>query len=124
MITYEMLEEARLLAIQLKELKAKEMNLRKEIAFDLGDGLDPGTHTIVRDGFQIKLKLGVSYTLVQDELIELMEMNALTDEELGLIRTKYDLKLAEYKKAGYTETLDEVIIVKPSAPTLEITLGE
>lgn len=124
MITHDMLEEARVLKIQLNEIKAKEMALRKVIADEIGSGLDVGTHTITRDGFIVKLKLGVSYSFDQDELLFMMNEGMLSDEELSLIRTKYDLRLADYKRAGTTENLDEVIIVKPSAPSLEITLGE
>lgn len=120
----DLLELARHLAIQLKELKVREMEVRKEIALELGENLGPGTHKFSLHGFKIKLKLGVSYSFDQEELVNLMENNLLTDEELSLVRTKYDLKLADYKNAGNTETLDDVIIVKPSAPTLEITLGE
>ncbi len=123
-MNHELLEEARQLAIQLKELKEREMEVRKTIAYELGLDLDLGTHKFELFGFKVKLKLGVSHSFDQDELRDLMEQNLLTDEELSLIRTKYDLKLADYKKAGNTETLDDCIIVKPSAPTLEITLGE
>lgn len=120
----ELLEEARMLAIQLKEIKVREMELRKEIVLELVKDLSTGTHKFSIEGYKVKVKLGVSYSFDQEALIELMDDNLLTDEELGLIRTKYDLRLADYKEAGNTETLDDVIIVKPSAPTLEITLGE
>ena len=123
-MNHELLEEARLMAIQLRELKAKEMELRKQIVYELAKDADVGTHNFSLHGFAIKVKLGVSYSFDQEELVDLMDRNLLTDEELSLIRTKYDLKLADYKKAGNTETLDDVIIVKPSAPSLEITLGE
>lgn len=124
MITYEMLEDQRTMAIELKELKEKEMDLRRKIADELGGDNGPGTYKSSQDGFNIVLKLGVSYSLDQEELVDLMDRDLLTDEELELIRTKYDLKLADYKKSGNTETLDDVIIVKPSAPTLLVTLGE
>lgn len=124
MITYEMLEDQRTMAIELKELKEREMDLRRKIADELGGDNGPGTYKSSQDGFNIVLKLGVSYSLDQEELVDLMDRDLLTDEELELIRTKYDLKLADYKKSGNTETLDDVIIVKPSAPTLLVTLGE
>ena len=123
-MNHELLEEARQLAIQLKELKAREMEVRKTIAYELGLDKDIGTHNFELFGFKVKLKLGVSYAFEQDELVDLMNRNLLTDEELSLVRIKYDLRLADYKKAGNTETLDDVIIVKPSAPSLYITLGE
>lgn len=124
MITAEMLEKQRELAIQLKAIREEEMDLRKQIAMELGKDRDIGTHHFSQDGFIITLRLGVSYSFDQESLLDLMDQGILTEEELGLIRTKYDLKLADYKKAGNTETLDDVIIVKPSAPTLLVTLGE
>lgn len=125
MITPEMLDKARIFAIRLKALKVEEMALRRVIAEELGKDLDIGTHNFEQDGFKIKLKLGVGYSLDQAELQYAMDEGFLAQEELDLIRTKYDLKLAEYKAAGFnTETLDEYIIVKPSAPSLEIVLGE
>lgn len=125
MVTTEMLERARMLAIQLKEIKAEEMELRREIVSEIAGDLDVGTHVLDRDGFKIKVRIGVSYGLVQDELQELIDTGQLTEEENDLVRIKYDLKLADYKKAGFnTDSLDEVIVVKPSAPSLDITLGE
>lgn len=125
MITPEMLDKARVFAIRLKALKIEEMALRKVIAEELGKDLDIGTHNFEQDGFKIKLKLGVGYSLDQAELQYAMDEGFLAQDELDLIRIKYDLKLAEYKAAGFnTETLDEYIIVKPSAPSLDIILGE
>ncbi len=100
------------------------MEIRKTIAYELGLDLELGTHHFVLHGFKIRLKLNVTYTLDQEELLDLMNDNLLTEEELDLIKITYKLSLSEYKKAGNTETLDDVIIVKPAAPSLEITLGE
>jgi len=121
----DMLERSRALAIQLREIKKEEMDLRVAIADILGEGKAPGTHTFEQDGFIIKLKLGLNHSLIQDELKEALEDERLSEEELELLRTKYDLRLADYKKADFnTDVLDEFVIVKPSAPTLTITLGE
>jgi hypothetical protein len=120
----ELLEEERQLAIQLKNIKDREMELRVKIADRLGKGLDPGTHNFIRDGFRVKLKLGLNYSLDQSAVHELIAEELLSDEELDAIRTKYELKLTDYKSLDNSETLDDAIIVKPAAPTLIIELGE
>ena len=50
----------------------------------------------------------------------------LSDEEFNIFWCHTcDLKMADYKKADFnTDNIDEVIIIKPSAPTLVIELGE
>lgn len=121
----EKLEQSRVYAIQLKALKKVEMDLRVEIAAELGADRQPGTHDFEIDGLKVKLKLGLNYSLIQDELQEAIEDERLNEEEMELLRLKYDLRLGDYKKADFnTEALDEFIIVKPSAPTLVIELGE
>ena len=121
----EKLERNRALAIQLKEIKAEEMALRVEIAQELGADKQPGTHDFEIDGMKVKLKLGLNYSLDQAELKDAIEDERLDEEELELLRIKYDLRLADYKKADFnTDNLEDCMIVKPSAPTLVIELGE
>lgn len=119
------LEQHRVMAAQLKTLKEEEMKLRVKIVEKLTKKDDsPGTKNFTREGMRVKVKLGLNYNLDQEELVSLMTQGLLTEEELGAIRTKYELKLAEYKRLDNPETLDDVIIVKPAAPTLSVELGE
>ena len=121
----EKLEASRIMAIQLSELKKAEMSLRLEIAQELGGPRGPGTYNFEMDGLKVKLKLSNNTSLDQEELNTAIEDDRLTDEEKELIRWKGDLKMADYKKADFeTDNLDELIIVKPSAPTLTIEIGE
>ena len=121
----EQLEQHRVMKAQLLKLKDEEMALRVKIVNKLTKtDSDPGTKNIRRDGFRIKIKLGLNYTLDQVELQRLIDEDSLTEEELDCIRTKYELKLREYKAADNPETLNDVIVVKPAAPTLDVELGE
>lgn len=119
------LEEHRTIALQLKEIKAKEMKLRTEIvdAYDDGEKLS-GVSNFSESGFKIKVTKRLNYNIDQDEFLRLVNEERLSEEEFGLIQTKYSLKLTDYKKAGNTDALDEAIIVKPAAPSLLIELGE
>ena len=123
-LTADLLEAHRVMALQLKVLKQDEMRLRIAIVENLTAGKPVGTHSFSLDGYIIKAKLGVSHSIDQAMIKEMIEDDALSDEELDLLRVKYELKLGDYKKAGETDTLDDAIIVKPAAPTLEIVLGE
>ena len=124
-VTLAMLEEARDLAIQLKDIKEREMILRIKISKALNKDQTPGTANYDQDGMRVKLKVANNTSIDQEELISLMVRGLLTEDERTLIRTKYDLKLGDYKKADFdTSILEEAIIVKPAAPTLTITLGD
>lgn len=120
----EKLDLARKMAIDLRILKAEEMRLRLEIVLELFKGKSIGTHKVSKHGFNIKVKLGVSHSLDQDEVANAIENGFYSEEELACIKTSYALKLKEYKQTTETPDLDEDIIVKSSAPTLTIELGE
>lgn len=122
---HDMLERSRSLKLQLADIKKEEMALRLEIAGMLGKDLDPGTHHMDQEGFKVTLKLGLNYSLDQDLLKQMLDNNELSEEEVDLLRLKYDLKLADYKKS-YVDTsiLDDAVIVKPSCPSIDISIGE
>ena len=121
----EQLEQHRVMKAQLTKLKEDEMALRVKLVNKLTkNDSDPGTKNYRRDGFRVKIKLGLNYNLDQVELQRLIDEGSLTEEELDCIRTKYELKLREYKAADDVETLNDVILVKPAAPTLDVELGE
>jgi len=120
----ELFEQHRTMAIQLKQLKVDEMKLRIAIVENLCAGKDLGTHTFSMEGFIIKAKTSVGYSLDQEIIQEMIADDVLSDEELDCLATKYQLKLGDYKRSGETDNLDEAVMVKPAAPTLEIVLGE
>lgn len=120
----ELLERHRETALALKELKAKELELRNEICDKLLEGLPVGTHNFAKDGMKIKAVSSLNYSFDQTTLDDLINDDMLTAEELDLIRWKPELKVGDYKKAEFTENLDEALFVKPAQPTLEIKLGD
>jgi len=120
-----LLEEHRLAAIALKELKTKELILRNQINDVLLDGLPAGTHNFLIDGYKIKSVKGLNYSFDTESLLQLIEDGELSEQELDLLRVKYELKLTPYKEAMFDTTiLDDVIIVKPALPSLSIILGD
>jgi hypothetical protein len=124
-IDHDLLEEHRVTAIALKEIKAKELDLRNQITDKILDGLEPGTHNFASHGMLIKAVKSLNYSFDRDVLQQLIDDEMLTEEEEELIRWKPELKLADYKKANFeTEVLEEALFVKPAQPTLEIKIGE
>lgn len=119
----DLLEEHRVIALKLKEIKAKELELRNKITDKILEGLEVGTHNFAKEGFKIKAVSALNYSFDKDELDAVFE--ELTDEEKALIRWKPELKVADYKKAEFdTESLDDALFVKPAQPSLEIKLGD
>lgn len=124
-IDHDLLEKHRIAAIVLKEMKETELDLRRQITDVLLEGRATGTHNFLMEGFKIKAVKSVSHSFDIEGLEQLMDNNELSEDELALLRVKYDLKLADYKEAAFdTSVLDDVIIVKPSLPTLTIVIGE
>jgi hypothetical protein len=120
-----LLEKHRLVAIELKEIKADELKLRQVITDHLLEGLDIGTHNFEINHLNVKAVKAVSHSFDQEMLAEFIDNGDLTDMELGLLRTKYELKLKDYKLANFdVDVLEQALVVKPSLPTLTITLGD
>jgi len=124
MITHDDLERHRLLAIQLKEVKEQEMALRVRIAGELNKDNALGTKRYDQEGYKVKLKTSLNYNLDQDMVAFMLAEDMLSSDELACLRTKYDLRLKEYKECDDTSVLDDAVETKFAAPTLEITLGE
>lgn len=120
----ELLEEHRLAALELKEVKKKELELRNKITDKILDGLPAGTHNFAKAGMKIKAVSSLNYSFDKETLDELINEDILTKEELDLIRWKPELRLADYKKASFVENINGAIFVRPAQPTLEIKLGE
>lgn len=124
-VSEELLELHRLAAIDLKLAKIDELNLRNQITDILLEGRDTGTHNFILHDMKVKAVKAVSHAFDQEMIHEFIDNGEVTDEEMELIRTKYELKVGDYKKALFeTDILDQAIIVKPSQPTLTVSLGE
>lgn len=118
-----LLESHRNAAAALKLCKEIELDLRSQITDVLLEGLDTGTHNFELHGMKVKAVKGVSYKL-DDELIQqFIDDDELSPYEMDLIRIKYDLKLSGYKAATFPmDVLDQALVVRPSLPTLAISL--
>lgn len=108
------------LAQQVKQLKVTEMVLRKDlVAFLAPDGV-PGVHstTLINITAKATLKLTHKFdTVILDE-----KEKDLSQLERDAIKYNPTLSLTNYKKIpeAMRELLDEMLIVTPAAPTLEI----
>ena len=122
-VTEDLLEEARLLAIQLKDIKSHEMELRRKICDVLLEGKDRGTHNFVMHGMRIKSIKGFNISL--DKAALEYGYDNLTPEEKALIKFEPKLIGGEYNKSMVDTTeLDQYLTVTPASPTLTIELGE
>ena len=116
-----MLETQRTLAIQLRDIKEKEMGIRREICEILLEGKEQGTHNFTIGGMKVKVVKAFKFQL--DKGISLI-YDDLDEEEKSAIRVKYEVAVAVYKKLTNADQLNEYITVVPASPTLTVVLGE
>lgn len=109
---------------KLKELKAEETKLRKQLATGLKiETLKIGVNKIEIDNLAIVATRKVSYSVDKDDLESIWE--SLSDEEKDAINWKPSLALKVYKGLADTEMLDECIEVKPAMPSITVNyIGE
>lgn len=124
MMNHDKLEEYRLAKLALVEAKEKELTLRLEICDEMLKGKRTGTHNFVQDGFKIKAVRKLNYSLDQEQIKNLIDEGKLSERELALLRTKYELKLADFKKADDIPNIEDSLTVKPATPELTVILGE
>ena len=125
MLTHDELEEYRLVATELKEIKKKEMEMRRNICDKLLEGRNVGTHNFSMEGFSMKAVKKVSYSVDQEMVAHFLEEDELNEHEVEMIRTKYELALKNFKDgADHLGVLEDAVIVKPATPSLTIELGE
>jgi hypothetical protein len=109
------------LAQQLKEIKAEEMQLRKEICGHiLQNKVPPCSDVLTFSGSDtiLEAKQTVSHNI--DEAALQSMVGDLDLEERNCIKYKPSLVLRPYKKLPDTSILHDAVIVKPSAPTLKV----
>ncbi len=114
----EKLEEYRVMKEDLAQLKQDEMDLRVEIADEIGKGLDAGTHNFSKyAGLKVKLVSKLAYSIDKN----ILEGIVLSEEEAECIRWKPELNLTKFKQVD-TDALDDAITIKPGAPTITVEL--
>ena len=109
---------------QLKEVKAEETKLRKQLATNINlETLKIGANKIEIENLVIVATRKVSYSVDKDDLESTWE--SLSDEEKDAINWKPSLSLKLYKGLDDTEMLDECIEVKPAMPAITVNyIGE
>lgn len=113
-------EQHRLLAIQLSEVKEKEMELRLDICSEILKGKKVGTNNFTEGGLKIKAVKKVNHKLDEDELSEVYD--DMSDEETACIKFKPSLIKKNYDALAESPILDEVLTVEDATPSLKITL--
>ena len=112
--------EWRDLATDLKDIKFKEMRLRKDLAQDILTGLvPPYNNKLSINGIPIIVENTVAHNLDKEVVNQIFEDLSL--EEKSAMKFTPELKLREYKKLPKESLLHEAVTVKPSAPTIKIS---
>lgn len=107
------------MSIKLKELKAEEMKLRKDICADILQGLAfPCRKTVEIDGLEVKAENNVSYAMDEAALNQVYA--ELTLEDRGAFKYKPSLVMATYKKLPESSLLHEIVTSKPTSPILKV----
>jgi hypothetical protein len=122
-VNHDMLEEYRVLAGELKLLKQKENQMRRDICSILLRGRHVGTHTFALHGFEVKAVRKNNLSFDQELVADLIASEQLTNEELRAIRTKYEVNKRNYDELDDGSALDEAIVSKPAMPTLTVELS-
>jgi hypothetical protein len=115
-----MIEEWLVLQDNLKTVKEKEANLRRDICEIVFDGK---RKTVKTEVGPYKVKAVYKINNKVDEAAYLTLKPKLTLEEQEAVKVKYDLVASKYKKLRETSLLHQCIISKPGMPTLEVNDG-
>lgn len=109
---------------QMREIKEREMELRKKIfAFYFQDAVEGTNKLEMQDGYVLNGKRVVNRTVDKGLLVtltpELQAAGVALDE---VIEWKPSLKLAAYRKLteAQTQLFNQVLVVKDGSPSLEI----
>jgi|APSaa5957512535_1039671.scaffolds.fasta_scaffold409946_2 hypothetical protein len=103
----------------LKEQKANEAKLRKEIAMEIGlENMKIGANKLTYGDLVVTATRKVTRSLDQERLET--EWDWLSEEERAAISWKASLSMREYSKLPDTEQLDEFIEVKPAMPSITV----
>lgn len=113
------LEILKQLKLELKDIQKREMALRVELAESLTNDLPIGKHKFEFEGFDIKV--GKNTTLSIDKEMLTLMYEDFTEEEKACIKYSPSLIEGAYNKLDDVEraVLDECVIRKPAAPTIE-----
>lgn len=106
---------------RLKDLKAKEMKVRKELCIDIFKDSPSLNKKKFRDGdYLVEAVIGTSYK-VDSQALQAM-YDELTEAEEEVLTWTPSLKMAAYNKLPADCLIHECVTSKPAAPTLKVTL--
>lgn len=112
------------LEAQLGPLKAKEMELRKQIATALFKAPKEGTnYADLNKGWRLKLVHKLGYKLDMEQAPIVAQQLQSIGVDLGtLIKTKYELGTTAYKALSDSTraVVDQMITITPQSPALEL----
>ena len=118
-MTNQKFKEWKELVNQLKVIKQKEQELRRELCGDMFAGRE-GEFSVERhmDEYKAIAKSRVTRT-IDETVLESIEED-LTPQELGCIKRKPTVILANYRKLPEDSLLFEAVTEKPAMPSLSL----
>ena len=119
------LMEWRELQIQMKQLKSREMELRKLIVQESFDpNMVEGTETIdLGNDYKLKCRHTLRYNVERDNEKVLQVVSKLpVDVAKRILKWKADLSLTEYKQLDkeHKKLVDKIVTTVPGNPVLEL----
>lgn len=121
-MNFEKLEQWRLATLELSLLKAKEMQLRKELTDENFQTALEGAHTLdIYDGWQLKMTQPFTRSLDQAKMPEVLKQLKKLKAD-NAVKVKYELSVTVYRQldAESKALVDTVLTTKPGAPSLEL----
>lgn len=123
-VTQKDLEEWYVLQDQLKDIKNKEMLLRRKIFEFYFQKPEEGTNKFeLADGFLLKGKYTLNRTIDEGALqssLEMLRENKINPDTLVVYKPSLDLRNYRRLTAEQQKLFDQVLIVKPGSPSIEI----
>ena len=109
---------------QMREIKEREMELRRKIfAFYFRDAVEGTNKLEMQDGYTLTAKRVINRSVDKGSLVTLTpELQAAGIKVDDLVEWKPSLKLSAYRKLteAQTQIFDQVLVVKDGSPSLEI----
>lgn len=120
---YVRLEAWRKCALELARLKEEEMCLRKEVFKEAFIAASEGANKLtLQGGWELKATVPYTRTLDQAHVTGLLKELKKAKAPSTLIKIKYDLSVADYKKLDdhIRGMVDAHLTTKPGTPALEL----
>lgn len=107
---------------QIKDLQAKEKELRLEILDELFGDNNVGTVKTQVSNLIVTGTYGLTYKFAQAEIDEAIETGALSTAALSAINVKYELNKKAYDQLDEeaTSELNDYLTITPALPTLKV----